>query len=150
MNIDYIKCNHCENYVFSFNTHDYKQCKCGKVAIDGGFEYTRLIGNQEDRVLFNVPIREAIEHIREQFIWGRNYDENMKPLAKTERILLKDLKTDHIINILIYFTNKDAKSIAAVVNKGWLAIHTIFLEELAYRERNKKKFTGHIPTATHL
>lgn len=35
--------------------------------------------------------------------WGRNYDENNNKLPKTEFILLKNLTTEHIKNIIAYF-----------------------------------------------
>lgn len=36
-----IKCNLCGEIIVSESVHDYKQCKCGTVAVDGGNEYLR-------------------------------------------------------------------------------------------------------------
>ena len=36
-----IKCNHCGDVIESISVHDFKQCKCGKVFVDGGKEYLR-------------------------------------------------------------------------------------------------------------
>ena len=36
-----IKCVHCNDIIESFYTHDFKFCKCGKVAVDGGHEYLK-------------------------------------------------------------------------------------------------------------
>ena len=33
-----IKCNDCGYIITSENRHDIKECKCGKVAVDGGKE----------------------------------------------------------------------------------------------------------------
>ena len=38
-----IKCNHCGDVIESKHRHDFKFCKCGTVAIDGGLSYTRRI-----------------------------------------------------------------------------------------------------------
>ena len=36
-----IKCNHCGDIIVSQHTHDFKWCKCGTVAVDGGLSYTK-------------------------------------------------------------------------------------------------------------
>lgn len=36
-----VKCNHCGEVIRSLNRHDYRPCKCGKVAVDGGSWYLR-------------------------------------------------------------------------------------------------------------
>jgi ribosomal protein S27E len=39
-----IECPDCGDIVFSRANHDYRTCTCEKVAIDGGFEYTKVSG----------------------------------------------------------------------------------------------------------
>ena len=36
-----IRCNHCGDVIESTYRHDYIQCSCGKVAVDGGTDYLR-------------------------------------------------------------------------------------------------------------
>lgn len=36
-----IKCNHCGDIIESKTVHDFKWCKCGKVAVDGGKDYLK-------------------------------------------------------------------------------------------------------------
>lgn len=36
-----IKCNHCGDVIESKSVHDYRECGCGTVAVDGGREYLR-------------------------------------------------------------------------------------------------------------
>ena len=36
-----IKCNYCGDIIISENRHDYKECNCGVVAVDGGTDYLR-------------------------------------------------------------------------------------------------------------
>ena len=43
-----IKCKKCEDIIKSKNTNDYKRCSCGAVAIDGGKDYLKRIGNEKD------------------------------------------------------------------------------------------------------
>jgi len=40
-----VKCNKCEDIIESKHRHDFKWCKCGSVAVDGGLEYQRLVGD---------------------------------------------------------------------------------------------------------
>lgn len=43
-----IKCKKCEDIIESKSTNDYKKCSCGTVAVDGGKDYLKRIGNEED------------------------------------------------------------------------------------------------------
>ena len=43
-----IKCKKCEDIIKSKSTNDYKKCSCGAVAVDGGKDYLKMIGNEED------------------------------------------------------------------------------------------------------
>ena len=45
-----IRCNHCGDVIESTFRHNYVQCSCGKVAVDGGTDYLRrsYSGNQDD------------------------------------------------------------------------------------------------------
>lgn len=36
-----IKCKHCGDVIESKAVHDYVECKCGTVAVDGGRSYLR-------------------------------------------------------------------------------------------------------------
>ena len=40
-----IRCNRCGDEIESTHTHDFKFCKCGAVAVDGGLDYIRREGN---------------------------------------------------------------------------------------------------------
>ena len=46
-----IRCNYCGDIIESKTVHDYKQCKCGKVSVDGGHDY--LSRNFPSEPLFN-------------------------------------------------------------------------------------------------
>lgn len=39
-----VKCLLCKDIIESTYTHDYVECKCGNIAVDGGSDYARRIG----------------------------------------------------------------------------------------------------------
>jgi hypothetical protein len=41
-------CAKCLTVIQSYNRHDFERCKCGAIAIDGGSDYTKCVGNPED------------------------------------------------------------------------------------------------------
>lgn len=49
------KCKHCGDIIESTYRHDYKHCKCGKIAVDGGHAYARRL----------FPERPITDHIEE-------------------------------------------------------------------------------------
>ena len=46
--VNKIKCKKCGDIIESVSVHDFKFCKCGAVAVDGGHDYLRRCGNFED------------------------------------------------------------------------------------------------------
>ncbi len=46
--VNKIKCNLCGDITESVHRHDFKYCKCGAVAVDGGFDYLRRLGYSKD------------------------------------------------------------------------------------------------------
>jgi hypothetical protein len=50
MNISAIYCLNTREILYSRATHDYRESSDKKCAIDGGFDYTRVIGNFEDYI----------------------------------------------------------------------------------------------------
>lgn len=43
-----IKCKKSGDVIESKNTNDYKRCSCGAVAVDGGKNYLKRIGIEEE------------------------------------------------------------------------------------------------------
>ena len=55
MQVKGIQCKHCGTRIYSKHRHDYVNCKCGKVAIDGGRDYTKTTypgGDYSDHFMF--------------------------------------------------------------------------------------------------
>ena len=48
-----IKCKKCGDIIESKSTNDYKRCSCGAVAVDGGKDYLKRIGKEEDYIEFS-------------------------------------------------------------------------------------------------
>lgn len=46
--VNRIKCNRCGDIIESKSVHDFKSCKCGAVAVDGGYNYLRRCGCRDD------------------------------------------------------------------------------------------------------
>ena len=49
-----IKCKKCEDIIESKSINDYKRCSCGAVAVDGGTEYLKRIGNENDYIELSI------------------------------------------------------------------------------------------------
>lgn len=39
--VNRVRCNRCGDVITSEYRHDYKSCRCGRVAVDGGTDYLR-------------------------------------------------------------------------------------------------------------
>jgi len=52
MKINAIQCKKCLDIIYSRNQHDYRKCSCldDYVAIDGGNEYCKIVGNNFNRL----------------------------------------------------------------------------------------------------
>ena len=46
--INKAKCKKCGDIIESKEINDFKKCTCGSIAIDGGQEYIKRVGNKED------------------------------------------------------------------------------------------------------
>lgn len=45
------RCPECGDRIESVHRHDFKHCKCGRVGVDGGFDYLRREGRGEDTTI---------------------------------------------------------------------------------------------------
>ena len=41
--VNKVRCKKCNDIIESVDTHDFKYCGCGSIAIDGGIEYQRYL-----------------------------------------------------------------------------------------------------------
>ena len=42
------QCKKCGDIIESKTTNDLKRCSCGSIAVDGGLDYIKRIGKEED------------------------------------------------------------------------------------------------------
>ena len=45
-----IQCKYCGDILESIDIYDKKKCSCGRVGIDGGHDYLKRIGREEDYI----------------------------------------------------------------------------------------------------
>lgn len=120
------QCRKCGDLIESKYRHDFVRCSCGEIAVDGGHEYLRRMGNASD--IIDMSIMDDGDHLtrREYLRWGVNYTKDMNPLPETEWRLIKDLNTEHI---------------QAIIDGGYASrnpfYEDLFLTELIYRESNE-------------
>ncbi|WP_428044554.1 DUF7695 domain-containing protein [Candidatus Avelusimicrobium fimicolum] len=46
--INRIKCKFCGDIITSNYRHDFKWCRCGRIAVDGGHDYRRRCSYRKD------------------------------------------------------------------------------------------------------
>lgn len=73
-----IRCKVCGDEIYSAHVHDYKSCKCGAVAVDGGMMYLRRMGNPNDyedmsMTMGAAALDECIAAVKWADETGRNY-----------------------------------------------------------------------------
>ena len=75
--VNQIKCLKCGDEPFSRTVHDYRSCKCGAVAVDGGQEYLRRTGNPADmeEMSFSLPT-EVVLACRDAVKWANENNRN--------------------------------------------------------------------------
>jgi len=60
MKISGIKCKNCNATIYSRARHDYHYCLCGAVAVDGGRDYMKIIGDMETFEIVSIQLHEDI------------------------------------------------------------------------------------------
>ena len=58
--VNRIRCKKCGDVIESTHRHDFKYCSCKSVAVDGGKDYLRRLGNRGDweELSETVPMEE--------------------------------------------------------------------------------------------
>ena len=62
--VNKIKCKKCGDIIESKSVHDFRVCKCESIAVDGGHDYLRRVGelgNWEDLSEYEEVDDEVIE-----------------------------------------------------------------------------------------
>lgn len=56
MKVNAIKCKLCGDKIYSRANHDFHWCSCGSVAIDGGFEYVKICGDEKNYKVMKINV----------------------------------------------------------------------------------------------
>ena len=49
-----IQCKKCNDVIISYDRHDFKMCECKSVGVDGGNDYLKRTGNQNDIIELSI------------------------------------------------------------------------------------------------
>lgn len=78
MQLNGIKCLKCGDMIYSRSRHDFHWCSCESCAVDGGFDYLKIVGNKENweytqiNVLENKTDDEVKKILFEDWNKGKN------------------------------------------------------------------------------
>lgn len=87
--INAIQCLECGDIIYSRTRHDYRRCSCGACAIDGGFEYTRVVANKLKCV---KRMKIKLETVHQELFDDWNEHINEFGLIKTKNWISPPLK----------------------------------------------------------
>lgn len=55
-----VKCNLCNEVIFSAHVHDYVTCSCGNISVDGGQDYLKRVGGLTNYTELSFSLDEEI------------------------------------------------------------------------------------------
>lgn len=72
-----VRCKVCDDEPYSANRHDFKRCKCGNIAVDGGMDYLRRVGGEQGFEDLSISISDKLyQDLESEISWctdtGRN------------------------------------------------------------------------------
>ena len=74
--VNKIRCRKCGDEIESESVHDFKWCKCGACAVDGGHDYLRRLGSSED--IEELSVTDEDKETMRMFIDGEWKDVEIK------------------------------------------------------------------------
>lgn len=74
MQVQGMKCHRCGDTIYSRADHDFRRCTCGKVAVDGGLSYLRVLwfGDQEGMEQVTVEVDATAHELYDDWAHSRN------------------------------------------------------------------------------
>lgn len=77
-----VKCNKCGDTPWSGHRHDFRRCKCGNIAVDGGDSYLRRVGSPTDCTEMSIEIEETdLVKMIEAVDWGYETGRNSRGIV---------------------------------------------------------------------
>jgi hypothetical protein len=87
-----VECLACGDQPFSRNRHDFRYCKCGAVAVDGGTEYLRRVYADDAQwrdISIELPT-EVVNATIDAVKWGKDTGRNDRGIAYAVIRALRD------------------------------------------------------------
>ncbi len=84
-------CVACGTEIFSAHTHDFRYCRCGNVAVDGGQSYLRRVGGVQGAIDTSVVLKKsAVDALVAAVKWGHDTGRNDLGIALAVIRALRD------------------------------------------------------------
>lgn len=92
-----VRCNMCDDTPFSANRHDFKSCKCGAIAVDGGMSYLRRVGAIDNYTDMSIEIPdEAVKQAIAAIVWAQESGRNPLGILCAVARALRDSGVDMV------------------------------------------------------
>jgi MinD superfamily P-loop ATPase len=77
-----VRCKKCNDTPYSANRHDFKYCKCGAIAVDGGMDYLKRVGDIKACEEMSITVTpETKDAIIKEAKWGMDTKRNSLGIA---------------------------------------------------------------------
>jgi hypothetical protein len=90
-----VTCEECGDNIWSSHRHDYRQCVCGAIAVDGGMDYLRRVGNGAWKDTSLSMEKEHIEELIKSVEWAK---ENKRNSFGTALAVIRALREHGYLN----------------------------------------------------
>jgi hypothetical protein len=67
-----VECPYCFCVIYSRAHHDFHYCTCGKTAVDGGFEYQRILWTKKQPKFVELEVRASKQQLYDDWNTGKN------------------------------------------------------------------------------
>lgn len=82
------QCPVCRDVIVSRWQHDFHECGCGKIAIDGGQEYLRLLWNEPNQPIHVTVVISSVDDLRASpGVWAAQSTRPRKYLLRGETLV---------------------------------------------------------------
>lgn len=72
-----VRCNKCNDEPYSAHRHDFVECKCGNIAVDGGMDYLKRSGDLYNYTELSVSIEKGVYiDLVEALVWAEETGRN--------------------------------------------------------------------------
>ena len=86
-----IKCADCEDIIYSRAVHDYNCCTCGKIAIDGGFDYHKIAFSDKKPEAMEISIDASRREMYDDWNRSKNKYGRIKPKKRKAKKSVKKI-----------------------------------------------------------